>query len=248
MKKRGMIAAAVLAGALGITACAAGTAGGTVTVETAKSHIINVNSSETVTAEPDIAQIELTVYSQAEDAKACQTKNSEDLQRVIEALTAQGIEESSIQTASFGLNPVYDWDSGKTVTGYEMSSRVTVRDIPIDNAGTVLKAVVEAGANQIDSVSYLCSTFDEKYQEALKMAIESAKIKAQAMAEAGGCQLGAVININELSSDQQPRYTKASNLMMEAEEAGLAADTGSIDVMGGEIEIEANVNVDFSIQ
>ena len=48
MKKRGMIAAAVLAGALGITACAAGTAGGTVTVETAKSHIINVNSSETV--------------------------------------------------------------------------------------------------------------------------------------------------------------------------------------------------------
>ena len=167
---------------------------------------------------------------------------------MIEALKAQGIEESSIQTASFGLNPVYDWDSGKTVTGYEMSSRVTVRDIPIDNAGTVLKAVVEAGANQIDSVSYLCSTFDEKYQEALKMAIESAKIKAQAMAEAGGCQLGAVININELSSDQQPRYTKASNLMMEAEEAGLAADTGSIDVMGGEIEIEANVNVDFSIQ
>ena len=134
MKKRGMIAAAVLAGALGITACAAGTAGGTVTVETAKSHIINVNSSETVTAEPDIAQIQLTVYSQAEDAKACQTKNSEDLQRVIEALKAQGIEESSIQTASFGLNPVYDWDSGKTVTGYEMSSRVTVRDIPIDNA------------------------------------------------------------------------------------------------------------------
>ena len=211
-------------------------------METAKSHIINVNSSETVTAEPDIAQIQLTVYSQAEDAKACQTKNSEDLQRVIEALKAQGLEESSIQ------NPVYDWDSGKTVTGYEMSSRVTVRDIPIDNAGTVLKAVVEAGANQIDSVSYLCSTFDEKYQEALKMAIESAKIKAQAMAEAGGCQLGAVININELSSDQQPRYTKASNLMMETEEAGLAADTGSIDVMGGEIEIEANVNVDFSIQ
>lgn len=35
---------------------------------------------------------------------------------------------------------------------------------------------------------------------------------------------------------------------METEEAGFAADTGSIDVMGGEIEIEANVNVDFSIQ
>ena len=116
-----------------------------------------------------------------------------------------------------------------------MSSRVTVRDIPIDNAGTVLKAVVEAGANQIDSVSYLCSTFDEKYQEALKMAIESAKIKAQAMAEAGGCQLGAVININELSSDQQPGLGAGIS-------GGQTAGTGSGQGQAaGQIKVNINI-------
>lgn len=248
MKRKQMLVPVLAAGTFLLTACAAGNTGAAGTAAQPQSNTISVSSSETVTAEPDIAEIQLTVYSQAADAKSCQTKNSEDLQKVTDALKAQGIEESSIQTSSFGLSPVYDWESGKTITGYEMETRVTVNDIPIENAGTVLTASVDAGANQIDSVSYLCSSFDEKYQEALKMAIESARVKAQSMAEAGQCELGEVVSMDEISTGQQARYTKASNMMMEAVQAGAAADTGSIDVMGGEIEIEARVNVDFAIQ
>ena len=118
MKRRGLVLSAVLAGALMTTACAAQTGTGTAAAGDAQQKVVNVTASETVTAEPDIAEFEMTVYSQATDAKTCQTQNSTDLEKAVEALKSQGIAETSIQTASFGLNPIYDWEAGKTITGY----------------------------------------------------------------------------------------------------------------------------------
>ena len=51
----------------------------------------------------------------------------------IETLKDLGVEEASIQTSAYGLNPIYDWDSGdRAVTGYEMTTEITVSDIPIE--------------------------------------------------------------------------------------------------------------------
>ena len=109
MKRRGLVLSAVLAGALMTMACAAQTGTGTAAAGDAQQKVVNVTASETVTAEPDIAEFEMTVYSQATDAKTCQTQNSTDLEKAVEALKSQGISETSIQTASFGINPIYDW-------------------------------------------------------------------------------------------------------------------------------------------
>ena len=247
MKRRGLVLSAVLAGALMTTACAAQTGTGTAAAGDAQQKVVNVTASETVTAEPDIAEFEMTVYSQATDAKTCQTQNSTDLEKAVEALKSQGIAETSIQTASFGLNPIYDWEAGKTITGYEMETRLTVKDVPIEKAGDVLSTVVDAGVNRIDSVSYLCSSFDEKYEEALKLAIENGKKKAASMAEAGGCSIGQTISISELSSDQSARYTEPKAIALETASADIAAGMGA-NVMGGEIEIEASVSIDFAIK
>ena len=62
-------------------------------------------------------------------------------------------------------------------------------DIPIDQAGTLISSSGEAGINSISQVTYLSSKYDETYQQALKNAIASAKVKAEAIAEAGGCTL-----------------------------------------------------------
>ena len=128
-----------------------------------------------------------------------------------------------------------------------METRLTVKDVPIEKAGDVLSTVVDAGVNRIDSVSYLCSSFDEKYEEALKLAIENGKKKAASMAEAGGCSIGQTISISELSSDQSARYTEPKAMALETASADMAAGMGA-NVMGGEIEIEASVSIDFAIK
>ena len=235
MRKMGMMrnrmAFLLAAGTMTMTS-AAGLAGCTsapasVTVQSAENTGITVTSQEKIKAEPDIAEITYSVYSQAADASTCQSENQTDL----------------------GLNPIYDWDNGKKITGYEMTTEVVVSDVAIEDAGAIISDSVNAGINSIDSVQYQCSNFDEIYQEALKKAIESARVKAEAMAEAGGCKLGTMTNVQEYSSGQQARYydTSYSSGMAMKETAMEDAGAGR-NLMPGQVDVEAEVSATFSIQ
>ena len=166
------------------------------------------------------------------------------MKNVISFLKGTGIAETSIQTSNYGLDPIYDWNSGRTITGYEMNTTITVSDIPIDQAGTLISSSVEAGINSISQVTYLSSKYDESYQQALKNAIASAKVKAEAIAEAGGCTLGPVVHVEEYNDNQIARYSTYKNAVTEDMAAGAAA----MSVEPGQLSVEARVTVEFEIQ
>ena len=157
------------------------------------------------------------------------------------------MEEKSIQTSSYGLNPIHDWNSSdQAVTGYEMTTRLTVSDIPIDQAGTILAESVSAGVNGIDSVTYFSSSYDASYQEALKGAMAVARAKADALAEASGKTVGSVSHVEEYGYNPNARYA-SYNSSGPGKAAGTAA-AADMAVMPGEVSVEAQVTVDFTIQ
>lgn len=244
--KHGLAAVVLAAGMLALGGCAGSgqAVPDTIQIQNVERQVISVNSREQVQVVPDMAEIVYSVYSQASEAGLCQTQNETDLNRVIALLKKEGVEEKSIQTSNYGMNPIYDWDNGKTITGYEMTTRVTVSDIPMEQVGQLLSNSVDAGINSIDSVSYFSSDYDGAYQEALGKAVASARVKAQAMAEAGGCTLGEIVNIQEYGDNQQVRYnssvTRGAKL-----EAGAVADMA---VMPGQVEVEASILVEFAIE
>lgn len=249
MKKITKTAAAALAASvvLGLTACAQGagqTFPDTIKVENSDDNVVTVQTSEEVKVVPDMAEIVFAVTTQAEDAKSCQEQNAKDLENVINFLKGAGIAEPSIQTSNYGLEPVYDWNTGRTITGYEMRTNITVSDIAIDKVGELLSSSVEAGINSIQDVSYLSSQYDESYQQALKAAVEAARVKANSIAEASGCILGPVVHVEEYNDYQQARYTGYRNTA--AEETMAASD--AMAVAPGQITITARVTVDFEIQ
>lgn len=216
-------------------------------VRSVDENVITVQSTETVKVVPDMAEIRFSVSTQEKSAKACQEKNNEDLTRVIRFLKDFGISEESIQTSSYGMNPIYDWSAGQTVTGYEMETALTVSDVTMEQTGTLLTACVDAGINNINRISYFSSQYDACYQEALTKAIASARQKAQAIAEASGCTLGAVVHVEEYTDSQEARYNGYAK--QAARIAGMA-DAGAEDtaVEPGQVSIEARISVDFSIQ
>ena len=173
------ISAAVAAAALGLGGCAAGTQmPDTLKVQNvdAAENVITVTGREEVKVVPDMARIEYAVYTREDTAAACQEKNASDLNAAIETLKGLGVEETSIQTSSYGLSPIRNWNSDKQeIIGYEMTTNLTVSDIPIDNAGTIITKSVAAGVNGINSVSYFSSSYDASYQEALKGAMAVAQ-------------------------------------------------------------------------
>ena len=238
----------ITSGDKGVVASGAGgQPSGVLKVETVDSQVITVSSRETVKVVPDLAEIIYAVTTQDKDAGVCQKENKEKINQLVDTLKELGVEEKSIQTSFFDLNPRYDWENDGAIIGYEAVTQVTVTGIQLDQAGLVMEKSVESGVNQIQSVSFLSSSYDESYQEALKMAVAQAQEKAQALADASGCTLGRPVQITEHSANDRYRYTNEAKLSRGmAEMEGVAADTAA--VMPGEIEVEANISVDYAIQ
>lgn len=240
--------------ALFLTACsgsAAPAAGGTVQIpdriqiENTDTQVITVNAKEEVKVVPDMAQVIYGVTTQNEDAAKCQEDNAAKMNQLIAALKELGIEEKSIQTSNYDLNPRQDWNNNGEIIGYEMTAQVTVSDIPLAQVGDILSKSVSAGVNQVQSVTYLSSEYDARYQEALTKAVAAAQEKAQALADASGSTLGHAVRITEYSDNQAARY---QNMMRSSMKLESVVDTAGAAMMPGEISVEANISVEFAIQ
>ncbi|MTK06530.1 MAG: DUF541 domain-containing protein [Hungatella sp.] len=243
-----LAAAAAAAAVIGLTACTQTTGAAPApqaVVNAQNQNNIQVQSQEEVKVVPDKAEVSFAVSSQAADPKSVQDLNSTDVDKVLSFLKSTGIDEKSIQTSSFGLQPVYDWNNGQKITGYEMRTGIVVSDIPMDQVGTLLSSSIEAGINTVDRISYLSSKYDESYQEALKKAVESSKVKAEAMAAASGKSLGEVTNVQEISSYNENRYTTYN---ADSATASLEAGAKALAIEPGQISVTAQVTVTYSIK
>lgn len=231
--------------AAGTSAAGTGAAGAAVTAQEQNQGIITVSGREEVKAVPDMAEVIYGIHTQEAEAQACQQKNAQELEKAIEVLKGLGVEETSIQTSSYGMNPIHNWNSeNQEITGYEMNTAITVSDIPIDRLGEILSKSVEAGVNQVDSVSYFSSQYDQYFQEALTLAVAMAKQKAETLAAAAGKTVGEVVSVREEGYWPESRYAPAKILGQGAVNA-VAEDMA---VMPGEISVEAQVTVDFLLQ
>lgn len=215
-----------------------------------KGNAITVNNSEKVTVVPDIAEIVYSVRTQAKNAASCQQENTASVSQVIELLKSLNVAETSIQTSDYYMNPIYDY-SGNTarITGYEAITTLTVSDLPIDELDEILAKSVDSGINTIQSITYMASKYDESYHQALTNAVSAAYEKASVLAQAAGCTVGNVINIQETSGYSEARYTDTAltnmSRSMKQEAAYSLADTAG--VMPGEIQIEASIVVEYQL-
>ena len=257
MKKRIIVAAlgCFLLGSVMLSACSSPVSQTefpeVITVQTAESNEnrISLVSSETVEVVPDMAELQVTIRTEDSDALKCQQENTEKLDQLLTYLKGQGFEEESIETSGFSLNPRYDW-SGNTqkLVGYDMRTTVTVTDVPMEQIGAMLTEVVENGANEIDSVSYFSSQYDQAYNQALAKAIELSKSKGEALAAASGMKLGHVVKIQEQSDNQYGRYVNADlratkNMAM----ADVVSEAAAMEVMPGEMQVTAQISVEFEL-
>ncbi len=213
---------------------------------------ITVNSSEKVSIVPDIAEVVYAVRTEAKEASACQQKNTEDINQVIRLLKNLGVAESSIQTTDYSMHAIYNYSNNtQRVTGYEATSTLTVSGLPIDSLGTVLTESVNAGINNIQSITYQSGRYEEAYTEALRLAVASAKVKADALAEAGGCTVGSIASIRENSNYGEARYTDYA-LAGQMRSYGTAEkqimQEDSAAIMPGELAVDVNITVEYFIQ
>ena len=162
-----------------------------------RAETITVVGKSGMEATPDVAKVSLGVSSRAATPSIAREENTAAINATLAALAEMGIEEKDIQTTN--MNMWNNYDSNGNLTGYRMSTDLTVYVRDITKAGDVVDAAIAAGANELNGVSYLLSNEDEMYNTALADAIALARTKAEVLAEAAGKTVGQVKKVDETS-------------------------------------------------
>ena len=202
--------------------------------EIVASDTVTTTGHGVVTSVPDEATVTAGVHTQAASAADALAQNARLMNRVIAALKDRGGKD--LQTQQVSLYPQND-SSGK-VTGYAADNSVTATS-SIAGAGALVDAAVAAGANTVSGPTLSVSDRDAQYRKALKAAVEDARAKAQALAEAGFFGVGPVSAVTEESNAPQPVFAAAG--------AAKAADMPT-PIEPGTQDITADVTVTFRIR
>lgn len=232
-----------------LNGCATSTIPETIKVETINNQNgITVSAKEKVKVVPDKAEIEFSVYSQANTPTECEKQNTQKINEVISYLKESGIDEKNIQTSDYGLNPDYKWkDDERILTGYSIETVLTLTNLDIDKVGNILTESINKGINNVNNIQYYSSKYDECYQEALTLAINSAKQKADIIATSSNSNIIKVKNITEGYYNDSVKYTNyQANGKMMVTENDMAMES-AIDIQPGELDIEAEVTITYEI-
>jgi uncharacterized protein YggE len=204
--------------------------------------VLVVTGSADVLAVPDEAVVRLGILKQAPVAQTAQEQANAAAQEILAAITKVGIAAKDIRTERLQLSPVYNSrGSDQKVVSYNATNAISIRLDNLALTGSVIDAGLKAGANQLNGVQFRLRNELPSRQEALKEAVQDARGKAQAMADALHVGLIEVLEASESGVSVAPRV---ESLQFSARAAAASVET---PVSPGEIEIHANVTIRYRI-
>ena len=205
---------------------------------------ISVSGVGRVETTPDVADVQLGVTVQARTAKAASREAARSMDSVVTALLEAGIDEKDVQTTQLSLYPVYDWDdSPPTIEGWEATNNVTVTVRDVTAVGDIVDTVVEAGATNVNGISFRVEDATEALATARTAAVADAQAKAEQLADAAGVTIIGVITISESGGQAPPPiYVEQAAL------SGAGGAGAPTPVLPGEVETAVNVYIQYEIE
>jgi uncharacterized protein len=200
-------------------------------------------------AKPDLVQIQSGVTTQGATAAAALAANNTAMAELLATLKKFGIEDRDVLTSNFSVNPEYGnmqpYSGGgrpqrPKIVSYRVDNSVHLKIRDIKKLGPLLDALVQSGANNVNSINFTVAEPDPIVDKARASAIADARRKAQIYAESAGVKLGKVLYVTEAGGGMPPPMPR---MMM----AGAAMES-SVPIASGETEMQTSVSVIFAIE
>jgi uncharacterized protein len=212
-------------------------------VTTTKTDLFTVNGEGEAAAVPDTARVSIGITKTANTVASAKDEVNKVTNEIIESFKKLGVEEKSIKTTNFSVNPNYEYTGSKqTTNGYTVSQDLTIEVKPVDKANEAVDLAAEKGANVVGGVQFVLNDADREKLEmqAREQAIKKAKTKAQDIAGAAGIRLGRIVNIMESGIPAPVMFDKMA--MGRAEDA---VANQSTQLQPGENTIHVSVTLSY---
>jgi|AGTN01.2.fsa_nt_gi Uncharacterized conserved protein len=201
---------------------------------------VTVYGQGKVAISPDLATITFGYQNENADPSAAQEDNKAQMERIINAVKAAGVGDAGLQTVSY---QVYHNNSRNKFT---VSNMMQVKIGDIERTSGIIKAAYDAGANQFWDVRFDIVKRQEAYTDALHLAMERAREKAEKLAADEGRTVLEVASIGEGTENNSYYYSSPYTNFVAAPSSSSGGYTDG-GISSGEMEISAIVNVTYRL-
>lgn len=203
---------------------------------------ITVSAQGTIKVMPDVAYVSVGVITQDADMQKAQDNNAQAMNAMFEALKSAGLTDDDMRTTQYNAYPIYDYSSEtKTIVSYEVTNQAELTIKGIDRVGEIIDIAVKNGANMTSAIRFALLDEQSSYNDALKLAVEAAKAKADTLAQAGGVNIIGTLQMMENSIGGQI----SRQYDMAAADEQLA---GSTPISASDLDIQASVTITYEIE
>jgi uncharacterized protein len=207
--------------------------------------VIITTGEAVVKRAPDRAWVTIGAESRAKTAAEAQRLNTDAMTAVLDRIKAAGLPADAVQTTGYNLQPEFDYANGRqTLRGYVARNHVQVRIDSLPKTGDVIAAAVATGATNVSGVRFDLKDRDAVEREALRLAVQDARGRANYAATGAGVTIDRIIRVEEQRDMVDvPRPMPMNMAMMETRAA-----QAPVPLEAGEIEVRARVTLTASIR
>ena len=204
---------------------------------------------------PDIALIRLGVETTSPSVTDARDEAATAMDAVVTAVKAKGLTDEDIQTTSFNIWPQYDRQevltngvrsSVRVLSGYTVSNDAVIRVRDLDEVGTIIDDVVNAGgdAARVNGIDFSIEDPGAYTTQLREDAVTAALENAKHFASLTGVTLGKLVYVTEVSGVPVVQGIAESRAFAMAA-APAAPATG---ISGGSLDLTLTVRAGFAIE
>lgn len=208
-----------------------------------KPHTVLVSAQGLKSLAPDHVQVQFSIETRDQDAQIAQSQNNAIASRLLGVLKeSYSLDSNELKTTHFRVGPRYRYfQEERRLDGFEVSNGFVILLKELNKTGDLLNTLTSQGVSQISNLQFGNLNIHQAQVQAMQLAVEKAKEKAQVLAVAAGRKLGRVLKIEETQAVThlaQPRF----------EAMAARADSSPVPIEAGELSISADVQVLFELE
>jgi len=203
---------------------------------------LTVNGNGIATANPDVADISLSVATTDGNPTIAIDDNTAAMTAVMDTLRTIGIANTDIKTVSFNMwvEQVFGRDGPTGEIRYHVSNQISVRVRDINTTGDVLGAALAAGANSVGGVVFGVEDAKMLEDAARDAAIDNAVEKGKRLASRLGVTLGSLREVREVSGALPAPIAERALTLGRA--------SSSVPITPGDFKAAASVTIVFDLE
>ncbi|MFA6915516.1 MAG: SIMPL domain-containing protein [Parachlamydiales bacterium] len=215
---------------------------------------LTVSGRSSLKKPADEGVIRLGVMTEEVNANEALKMNSEKMDALITALKGAGLKDGEYQTGQFVLYALYtnrpvhapeDWTP--RIRGYHVENKLILRTQQLNSIGTWVDTAVQNGANVVDDISFGLHDPRIHRDEAIREAAAYARSDAAVLSSSTGITLGKVLAVSLDQASYQP-VNRRPELFTMAKAAPMMDSSVSPPIVGGDVDVQANVTIVYEIK